>query len=134
MRILVVEDEKNVGAFIEQGLTEEGDVVDAVADGALALDYAANYQYDLILLDVLLPGVDGRQVARTLRQRGVTTPILMLTALDAVDDRVAGLDSGARLSGETLCLSGNCWPVCVPARAILIDRAAPMSCRWRICL
>ena len=95
MRILVVEDEKNVAAFIEQGLTEEGYVVDAVADGALALDYAATYEYDLILLDVLLPGVDGRQVARTLRQRGVTTPILMLTALDAVDDRVAGLDSGA---------------------------------------
>ena len=98
MRILVVEDEKNVAAFIEQGLTEEGYVVDAVADGALALDYAATYEYDLILLDVLLPGLDGRQVAPTLRERGVGTPILMLTALDGVDDRVAGLDSGAEVA------------------------------------
>jgi len=95
MRILLVEDEENVAAFIEQGLSEEGYVVDAVTDGKLALDYAATYNYDLILLDVLLPAMDGRQVARTLRQRGVSTPILMLTALDAVDDRVAGLDSGA---------------------------------------
>ncbi len=95
MRILVVEDETNVAAFIEQGLSEEGYAVDAVADGALALDYAATYEYDLILLDVLLPTLDGRQVARTLRQRGVSTPILMLTALDAVEDRVTGLDSGA---------------------------------------
>ncbi|MCB0071835.1 MAG: response regulator transcription factor [Caldilineaceae bacterium] len=95
MRILVVEDEQNVAAFIEQGLTEEGYAVDAVGDGELALAYAETYDYDLILLDVLLPKMDGRQVARTLRQRGVQAPILMLTALDAVDDRVAGLDSGA---------------------------------------
>lgn len=95
MRILVVEDEQNVAAFIEQGLTEEGYTVDVAVDGELALDYAQTYDYDMILLDVLLPKMDGRQVARTLRQRGVQTPILMLTALDAVDDRVAGLDSGA---------------------------------------
>jgi len=95
MRILVVEDEQNVAAFIEQGLTEEGYTVDVAVDGELALDYAQTYDYDMILLDVLLPKIDGRQVARTLRQRGVQTPILMLTALDAVDDRVAGLDSGA---------------------------------------
>jgi DNA-binding response OmpR family regulator len=95
MHILVVEDEKNVAAFIEQGLTEEGYAVDAVADGELALEYAQTYEYDLIVLDVLLPKMDGRQVARALRQRGISAPILMLTALDTVDDRVAGLDSGA---------------------------------------
>ena len=95
MRILVVEDEENVSAFIEQGLSEEGYAVDVVADGELALDYAETYDYDLILLDVRLPKMDGRQVARTLRQRGVHAPILMLTALDTVDDRVTGLDSGA---------------------------------------
>lgn len=95
MRILVVEDEQNVADFIRQGLTEEGYVVDMAVDGELALDYAQTYTYDLILLDVLLPKIDGRKVARTLRQRGVTTPILMLTALDTVDDRVEGLDSGA---------------------------------------
>jgi len=95
VRILVVEDEQNVAGFIRQGLTEEGYVVDVATDGELALDYAQTYAYDLILLDVLLPKIDGRKVARTLRQRGVTAPILMLTALDTVDDRVDGLDSGA---------------------------------------
>lgn len=95
MRILVVEDEQNVLSFIVQGLTEEGYVVDAATDGELALEYALTYPYDLILLDVLLPKIDGRQVALTLRDRGVRAPIIMLTALDAVDDRVAGLDSGA---------------------------------------
>ncbi len=95
MRILLVEDEQNVAAFIEQGLREEGYVVDTSADGELALDFAQTYEYDLILLDVLLPKIDGREVARRLRRRGIHTPILMLTALDAVDDRVAGLDSGA---------------------------------------
>ncbi len=95
MRILVVEDEQNVSAFIKQGLTEEGYLVDVVADGELALSYAQSNAYDLILLDVLLPKMDGRQVARSLRQGGFSAPILMLTALDAVDDRVSGLDSGA---------------------------------------
>lgn len=95
MRILVVEDEQNVLSFIVQGLTEEGYVVDSATDGELGLEYALSFPYDLILLDVLLPRRDGRQVARTLRQRGVSAPIIMLTALDAVDDRVAGLDSGA---------------------------------------
>jgi len=95
MRILLVEDERNVSAFIEQGLTEEGFVVDAVADGETALEFVQTYEYDLILLDVLLPKMDGRQVARTVRQRGIATPILMLTALDEVNERVAGLDSGA---------------------------------------
>jgi DNA-binding response OmpR family regulator len=95
MRILVVEDEPNVLTFIEQGLKEEGYVVDVATDGELALDFAQTYPYDLIILDVILPKLDGRQVARTLRAQGRTTPILMLTALDDVDDRVAGLDSGA---------------------------------------
>ncbi len=95
MRILVVEDEPNVIDFIEQGLKEEGYMVDVATDGKLALDFAQTYPYDLIILDILLPGLDGRQVARTLRSRGLSTPILMLTALDDVDDRVAGLDSGA---------------------------------------
>lgn len=95
MRILVVEDETNVIDFIEQGLKEEGYVVDVATDGELALEFAQTYPYDLIILDVLLPKLDGRQVARTLRARGNSTPILMLTALDEVEDRVTGLDSGA---------------------------------------
>jgi DNA-binding response OmpR family regulator len=95
MRILVVEDERNVAAFIEQGLKEEGYVVDLAEDGELALEFVQAYPYDLIILDVLLPKLDGRRVAQTLRARGIPTPILMLTALDDIDDRVAGLDSGA---------------------------------------
>lgn len=95
MRILVVEDEPNVIDFIAQGLKEEGYVVDVATDGELALDFAQTYPYDLIILDILLPLLDGRQVARRLRRQGINTPILMLTALDDVDDRVAGLESGA---------------------------------------
>jgi DNA-binding response OmpR family regulator len=95
MRILIVEDEPNVIDFIQQGLKEEGYVVDVATDGELALEFAQTYPYDLIILDVLLPRLDGRQVARKLRERGLSTPILMLTALDEVEDRVAGLDSGA---------------------------------------
>jgi DNA-binding response OmpR family regulator len=95
MRILIVEDEPNVVDFIEKGLREEGYVVDVALDGESALDFTQTYPYDLIILDILLPKLDGRQVARTLRAQGSRTPILMLTALDQVDDRVAGLDSGA---------------------------------------
>ncbi len=95
MHILVVEDEPNVAAFIVQGLREEGYVVDHAADGELGLAYAQSADYDLIVLDVLLPRLNGRDVARTLRSQRNAAPILMLTALDDVADRVAGLDSGA---------------------------------------
>ena len=95
MRILVVEDEPNVIDFVARGLKEEGYVVDVATDGELALDFARTYPYDLIILDILLPKLGGRQVAQRLRTQGLTMPILMLTALDEVDDRVAGLDSGA---------------------------------------
>lgn len=91
----MVEDEPNVVNFIEQGLREEGFTVDVATDGETALDFIQMNAYDLIILDVLLPKVDGRQVAQTARANGIATPILMLTALDAVDDRVAGLESGA---------------------------------------
>lgn len=95
MRILVVEDEPNVLAFVEQGLKEEGYAVDVATDGELALDFAQTYPYDLIILDVLLPKIDGRHITQTLRGCGLSTPIIMLTALDDIDDKVAGLDSGA---------------------------------------
>jgi DNA-binding response OmpR family regulator len=95
MRILVVEDEARIARFIKQGLEEESYAVDVVTDGASALDWAASATYNLILLDVMLPGLNGFEVARILRERGITTPILMLTARDEVDDRVTGLDAGA---------------------------------------
>jgi two-component system copper resistance phosphate regulon response regulator CusR len=95
MRILVVEDEARIARFIKQGLEEESYAVDVVTDGASALDWVATATYNLILLDVMLPGLNGFEVARILRERRVTTPILMLTARDEVDDRVTGLNAGA---------------------------------------
>jgi heavy metal response regulator len=95
MRLLVVEDERQIASFLERGLKEEGYAVDVVYNGNDALDWAVAVEYDGIVLDVLLPGRDGFSVCRELRARGATTPVLMLTARDAVDDRVNGLDSGA---------------------------------------
>lgn len=95
MRILVVEDEPAIAAFITQGLSEAGYAVDAATDGAEALYWAGIAEYDAIVLDVMLPDTNGLEVCTRLRARGVHAPVLMVTARDAIDDRVAGLDSGA---------------------------------------
>lgn len=95
MRVLIVEDERRISAYVKRGLEEQGYAVDAVYTGRDALDWAEAAPYDLILLDILLPELDGLSVCRELRRRGQRMPILMLTARDAVDDRVAGLDAGA---------------------------------------
>ena len=95
VRILLVEDESRVAAFIAKGLREQAYAVDIAGDGEQALYLAAVNQYDVVILDVLLPKKNGHTVCRELRRDGFRTPILMLTARDAVDDRVAGLDSGA---------------------------------------
>ena len=95
MRILVVEDERRIAAFIKRGLEEERYAVDVAYDGEEALDWADAVDYDLVVLDVLLPQKDGIQVCRELRDQGNKVPILMLTARDAIEDRVEGLDSGA---------------------------------------
>jgi DNA-binding response OmpR family regulator len=95
MRVLIVEDERKISAYVKRGLEEQGYAVDAAYTGKEALDFAEAAPYDLILLDILLPEMDGLAVCRELRQRGNRTPVLMLTARDAIDDRVAGLDAGA---------------------------------------
>jgi DNA-binding response OmpR family regulator len=98
MRILVAEDDKRIAGFLVKGLREEGYIVEHVVDGDLALEYVAAAQetpFDLIILDVLMPGRDGISVCRELRTHGVHTPVLMLTAMDALEDRIRGLDSGA---------------------------------------
>jgi two-component system OmpR family response regulator len=95
MRLLVVEDEPKLAALVARGLREEGYAVDVAARGEDALWMAEAAPYDAVLLDVMLPGADGFAVCRRLREQGVWSPVLMLTARDAVDDRVAGLDSGA---------------------------------------
>ncbi len=95
MRVLLVEDDRRLAAGLRRGLGESGMAVDAVHDGEDALAAATSTPYDAIVLDVMLPGGDGLEVARQLRSRKVGTPILMLTALDAVEDRVRGLEAGA---------------------------------------
>ena len=95
MRILLVEDESRVAGFIAKGLREHAYAVDIARDGAQALYQAAVNEYDLVILDIMLPVKDGHAVCRELRAAGFRAPVLMLTARDAVDDRVAGLDSGA---------------------------------------
>jgi DNA-binding response OmpR family regulator len=95
MRLLVVEDEGGIASALRQGLIEQGYAVDVARDGEQGRDHALAATYDVILLDILLPKLDGLSLLRDLRKRGMTTPILLLTARDAIDDRVAGLDAGA---------------------------------------
>jgi two-component system OmpR family response regulator len=95
VRVLVVEDQVRMAAVIRRGLQEEGLSVDVVDRGEQALWMAAATPYDAVVLDVMLPGIDGFETCRRLRQQGVWTPVLMVTARDAVEDRVAGLDGGA---------------------------------------
>lgn len=95
MRILAVEDERDLLDVTAKRLTAQGYSVDCCTDGQEALDYAESAQYDLILLDIMLPGVDGLSVLRRLRAQGNRTPVLLLTARDSIEDRVEGLDGGA---------------------------------------
>jgi len=95
MRVLIVEDELRMASLIRRGLTNEGLAADVAVRGADALWMAEAHDYDAVLLDVMLPDVDGFEVCRRLRAAGVWAPVLMLTARDSVEDRVAGLDSGA---------------------------------------
>jgi two-component system copper resistance phosphate regulon response regulator CusR len=94
MRILVVEDDRRINSVVQRGLEEESYAVDAAFDGDDGEYLARSGDYDLVILDIMLPGRDGLQVCRNLRARNIRTPILMLTARDAVEDRVAGLDTG----------------------------------------
>ena len=95
MRILVVEDEKKVAGFIKKGLEEETYAVDVAYDGEEGLHLSTEGQYDLIILDIMLPKLDGLEILSQLRTQGNDVPILLLTAKDAVDDRVTGLNKGA---------------------------------------
>jgi two-component system OmpR family response regulator len=95
MRVLVVEDEIKMASLIRRGLRSEGFAADVAIKGEDALWMAASSSYDAIVLDVMLPGIDGFETCRRLREDGIWAPVLMLTARDAVNDRVAGLDGGA---------------------------------------
>jgi DNA-binding response OmpR family regulator len=95
MKILIVEDDKSIREFVTQGLREEGHVVSAVSDGKSGLDMALEDAFDFLILDIMLPKMNGMDICRAVRQRGLDVPILMLTAKDSVESRVQGLDSGA---------------------------------------
>ena len=95
MRILIVEDDKKVAAFLQKGLREEQYAVDICTNGIDALYYAKINTYDVIILDVMLPGKDGFAVCREMRQNSMLTPIIMLTAKDSTEDKVIGLSEGA---------------------------------------
>ena len=95
MRILVVEDEKKVLSFIKKGLEEEGYAVDTASDGETGLEMGLDGIHDVIILDINLPGKDGMHILKTLRANRISTPVLLLTAKTAVEDRVNGLDAGA---------------------------------------
>jgi two-component system OmpR family response regulator len=95
VRVLIVEDELRMAGLIRRGLTTEGLAADVAATGEDALWLAQAHSYDAIVLDVMLPGLDGFETCRRLRSSGVWAPVLMLTARDSVEDRVAGLDNGA---------------------------------------
>ncbi|HMK20975.1 MAG TPA: response regulator, partial [Terriglobales bacterium] len=95
VKLLIVEDEKRMVELLRRGLSEEGHTVVCAHEGSEGLDYARHYEFDAIILDVMLPGIDGYEVARRLRKDKVATPVLMLTARDTVADLVRGLDSGA---------------------------------------
>lgn len=95
MKLLIIEDETKTAGYLHKGLTEAGFVVDVAERGDKGLDLAWTGEYDLIVLDVMLPGQDGWQVLQRLRDDGRQTPVLLLTARDSVEDRVKGLDLGA---------------------------------------
>mgnify|MGYP001025581203 CR=1 FL=1 len=95
MRVLIAEDEEDLNDIVTQKLTAEGYSVDSCLNGRDAMDYLACGEYDAVILDIMMPGADGFQVLRSLRQAGSGTPVLFLTARDSVADKVKGLDSGA---------------------------------------
>jgi DNA-binding response OmpR family regulator len=95
MRVLLIEDERKVSAFVERGLVAERYAVDTEADGRTGLEMAETYSYDLIILDLMLPGMEGREVLQRIRKKNTTVPVLVLTARDAVEDKVKIFEAGA---------------------------------------
>jgi two-component system copper resistance phosphate regulon response regulator CusR len=114
MRVLIVEDEAKTGEYLRQGLHEAGYVTDLVRNGPDGLHLALTGDYDLLVLDVMLPGMDGWQILQTLRQTGKRFPVLFLTARDQVEDRVKGLELGQTIIWSSLLRFPSCSRVCAP--------------------
>lgn len=132
MRILVVEDEPKTGDYLKQGLTEAGFVVDLARDGLDGLHLALTEAYDLAVLDVMLPGIEGWQVLQGIRKAGKDMPVLFLTARDSVDDRVKGLELGADDYLVKRLPFRNCWRASAPCCDAVPRRKKPMCCGLRI--
>ena len=95
MRALIVEDDKRIARFVERGLREQSFAVDVATDGEKGQEFALLEDYDVIILDILLPKMDGKRVLNAIRAGGVTTPVIMLTAVDSIQSKVQVLDMGA---------------------------------------
>jgi DNA-binding response OmpR family regulator len=121
MRVLVVEDEERLAAGLRTGLEAEGFAVDVAGTGTDGLFLAQEHPYDAVLLDLMLPGLDGYQVCRRLREAGCWVPVLMLTAMGEVEDQVEGLESGA----DDYLTKPFAFPVLVARARALIRRGAP---------
>ena len=94
MKILVIEDDDDTASYVAKGLTQQGHVIDSAANGRDGLFLAAGEPYDVLIVDRMLPGLDGLAIVKTIRGAGIKTPVLFLTAVDGIDDRVEGLESG----------------------------------------
>jgi len=131
MRILVVEDEAKVASFIRKALEEESYAVDVCGDGATGLDLGQSGAYDLIVLDIMLPGLTGLEVLKELRKTRIKAPILLLTALSKVDQKVKGLDAGA---DDYLTKPFAIDELLARVRALLRRGPGkqPASCKWTI--
>ena len=116
VKVLVVEDDEGVGRFLHQVISEEGWEAKWEEDGAMALRLLQDETFDLVLLDVMLPGKDGVEVCRELRAHGNNIPVLMITARDALEDKIAGLDAGA---DDYLCKPFQMAELLARARALL---------------
>src|SRR6267143_4013271 len=128
MRVLLVEDDRRLAASMQRGLGESGLAVDVIHDGVEGVAAGLSAAYDVIVLDVMLPGRDGFEVSRELRQQRVSAPILMLTARDAIDDRVRGLQGGADdYMVKPFAIRELIARIRALARRHLPDRTAPSS-------
>ena len=130
MRILLVEDNRRLSESLRVTLEEDGYAVDTAYDGLDGEEMGLISSYDIIILDIMLPGKDGLEVCHELRDRRISTPILMLTARDALDDRVKGLDSGA----DDYLVNPSKWTSCVPASGPCCGVKAPVNrghCKWQ---
>lgn len=127
MKILIIEDEQLLADSIAEVLRRKGFEAEAVYDGETGAEYAELGVYDLLILDVMMPGLDGYTVARQVRARHLGTPILMLTARSGLEDRITGLNAGPTTTSPSLLTPGSCWPASTPCCAGRAPRSISLT-------